>query len=83
MFRVLEACGLTESGLLCGYPDPYCQVALVGNAPGLKSEIKRGSTRKRTFDPLFQDTFSFPVSIGCGCDSHSIPGLDQGPEDSA
>ncbi len=61
--RVLEGCGLSVWGT-SGLSDPYCQVLVLGNGPGIRSEVKRGQVHKRTVNPKFQDTFDFPVSSG-------------------
>ncbi len=60
--RVLEGCGLSVWGN-SGLSDPYCQVLLLGNGPGIRSEVKRGPVHKRTVNPKFNDYFDFPVSL--------------------
>lgn len=60
LHRVVEAEGLSGWGS-CGAPDPHCHVTLIPNAPALRSEVRRGNTRKKTCSPMLQDTFSFPV----------------------
>ncbi|XP_064393848.1 ras GTPase-activating protein 3-like [Halichondria panicea] len=59
--RVLEGCGLSVWGT-SGLSDPYCQVLLLGNGPGIQSELKRGQVHKRTVNPKFQDNFDFPIN---------------------
>jgi len=60
-YRVLEGSGLGVCGS-SGLSDPYCQVRLIGNAPGMKTELRRGLVHKRTVNPKFMETFDFPVS---------------------
>lgn len=64
MCRVAEAEGLSGwCGNYNGYPDPYCQVTILPNTPALKSEVRRGTSRKKTTNPNFQDVFSFAVCV--------------------
>lgn len=58
--RVIEGCGLSVCGS-SGLSDPYCQVLLLGNGPGIRSEVKRGQVNKRTVNPKFQESYDFPV----------------------
>lgn len=65
IFRVLEADGLSGWGTGNGCPDPYCHVSVLPNTPALKSELRRGTCRKKTTNPNFQDIFSFAVREFC------------------
>lgn len=59
--KVVRCIGLSAWGT-SGLSDPYCQVMLLGNGPGLRSEVRRGTVRKRTVDPVFEEKFDFLVS---------------------
>lgn len=59
--KVIRCVGLSAWGT-SGLSDPYCQVMLLGNGPGVRSEVRRGTTRKRTVDPVFDENFDFVVS---------------------
>ena len=60
--HVMRCVGLSAWGT-SGFSDPYCQVMLLGNGPGLRSEVRRGIAKKRTVDPSFDERFEFLVSI--------------------
>ena len=59
--KVIRCTGLSAWGT-SGLSDPYCQVMLLGNGPGVRSEVRRGTVRKRTIDPVFDERFEFLVS---------------------
>lgn len=59
--KVLRCAGLSAWGT-SGLSDPYCQVMLLGNGPGVRSEVRRGTVRRRTVDPVFEEKFEFIVS---------------------
>lgn len=59
--KIVRCIGLSAWGT-SGLSDPYCQVMLLGNGPGLRSEVRRGTVRKRTVDPVFEEKFDFLVS---------------------
>lgn len=44
-----------------GKPNPYPEVAMLTNAPAVKSEVKRGTTHRKTSQPNFQENFTFLV----------------------
>ena len=60
--NVIRCVGLSAWGT-SGFSDPYCQVMLLGNGPGVRSEVRRGIVRRRTVDPCFEEKFEFLVSI--------------------
>ena len=64
--KVLRCIGLSAWGT-SGLSDPYCQVMLLGNGPGVRSEVRRGTVRRRTVDPVFDERFEFLVSDGRLC----------------
>ena len=59
--KVIRCIGLSAWGT-SGLSDPYCQVMLLGNGPGVRSEVRRGTVKKRTVDPFFDESFDFVVS---------------------
>ena len=59
--KVLRCAGLSAWGT-SGLSDPYCQVMLLGHGPGVRSEVRRGTVRRRTVDPVFDEKFEFIVS---------------------
>ena len=70
--KVLRCAGLSAWGT-SGLSDPYCQVMLLGNGPGVRSEVRRGTVRRRTVDPVFEEKFEFIVSDSCLCITSLIP----------
>lgn len=58
--KVLKCIGLSAWGT-SGLSDPYCHVMLLGNGPGVRSEVRRGTVRRRTVDPVFDERFEFLV----------------------
>ena len=58
--KVNRCIGLSAWGT-SGLSDPYCQVMLLGNGPGVRSEVRRGTVRRRTVDPVFDERFDFLV----------------------
>lgn len=61
VFRVKECYGLGAWGY-SGLSDPVCQVTLLSNSSDSRPEVRRGQVHKRTVDPVFFETFDFPVS---------------------
>ena len=69
--KVIRCIGLSAWGT-SGLSDPYCQVMLLGNGPGVRSEVRRGTVRRRTVDPVFDENFDFIVSTSS---LHYLPTL--------